>query len=1031
VDPVVSHTLRTFCVGLAMWVGLLALPAVAQPESPATRYSGRIVRAVHLESTRGVAGGQLSYLVEQAVGAPLNPQSVGRSVELLFRLGQFDDVRAEVTPLPDGSVDLTFHLAASPRIGRLVMRGVRRLPSSAVRASLERGRGDPYVTGDEARLAQQVERFYTARGFLDVIATGRLATTPLGAKAIRIDVDEGDRYRIGTVSFVGDVKGYTDKRLLSLVGSKMQPGVTYREEALQSGLERLIAQLHKQGFVEARILSLPGPRRRSRVPVEVRKDGDARTVDIVIPLDAGHLVEAQFVIDGVRRPGWTDKRLEQVVGLASAARVSRTYAEDAARQLERFLWRRGAYHATVDVAVVDEPLGIADAPEWMLPLDDTVRVLRFKATTGPMVRLRASDISTRGNEFLSHRQAIAILSDGSPDVLGHRPLPAVVLGFDLYERYYTDGELAQAIDVLEDWYRARGFLNAKIGSAVRLVDRSCREGDQPLGKRVCLELDFEEGVRTSVESVVINQGGAELGDEQVAGWESRFVGKPFNPAALDALALEVQEALGERGFIDAKVTTRQEVSSDQTLARVTVDVLPGESVRFGKVVVRESRHTQVGFIRRQIVVRPGDLYSATALQTAQRRLLRTGLFDGVVLQAAQNSGRLRDVELLVNERKRFSFVFGTGLTWPDDGPRVSGEARLRNLDGRGLSVWTRGRASIDWRSITLGVLLPEYRASLGMEVYLPGLPIRTAITGLINEELDEPTYRISRSGVKIGLDWRPSDRLTVTGQAEVQLRAPVRVDTVARLNALTDIPKDRPRQNPSLLTLGSLSAVVDLRDDRFNPTKGAYIAGTVDTTPGALLPGAPAFGRLTGRVVGLIPVGKDGVGIQLEGAAGVAWSYDGRLPPVEWRFRLGGTSTVRGFRLDSIGPTGKRAGTLEGQGLLSAGDQREVPVGGNAFYRYSVQLLLPMPGLQGWRLVIFHDAGNALLYGDVPDGVDDGRAPVLYPSVGVGLRRLTPIGPLRLELAVRPDRLGRLGQVFRGDEALADVLQVHFAVGAL
>ena len=91
------------------------------------------------------------------------------------------------------------------------------------------------------------------------------------------------------------------------------------------------------------------------------------------------------------------------------------------------------------------------------------------------------------------------------------------------------------------------------------------------------------------------------------------------------------------------------------------------------------------------------------------------------------------------------------------------------MDGRGLSLWTRGRASIDWRSITLGVLLPEYRASLGVELpYLPGLPLRAAITGLINEELDEPTFRISRSGVKLGIDWRPSNRLTVDGQFMLQ-----------------------------------------------------------------------------------------------------------------------------------------------------------------------------------------------------------------------------------------------------------------------
>ncbi|MCO4772233.1 MAG: BamA/TamA family outer membrane protein [Deltaproteobacteria bacterium] len=1016
-----------------LWLlGALLVPSLAAADSvEPTTFSGRIVRAVHLETPRGVAAAQLAYLVEQPVDEPLNPQAVRRSVELLFRLGQFDDVRADVTPLPDGSVELTFTLSPSPRIGRLALRGVTRLPQSAVLASLERGRGDPYVPGDEARLALQVERFYRSRGFLDVIATGRLANTPSGNRAIRIDVEEGRRYTIGEVRFVGEQRGYPDRRLLSLLGSKVQPGVVYREEALKTGLERMIAQLKKLGFVEARLLSLPGPRRRSRVPVEVRKDSEAGRVDLIIPLDAGHLVEAEFLIDGGRR--WSQRRLEQVVGLTSAARVSRTYAEDAARQLERFLWRQGFYHAEVEVAVVDETFEVPEAPEWALPLTRTMRVLRFKATTGPPVRLSAKDITTQGNEFASRRKTISILSDGSPEVLGHRPLMFVVLGFDIYERYFTDGELDQTIDVLEDWYRARGFLSATITPSVRLVSRSCKEEEEiEGGKRVCLQLSFDEGTRTEVESLAVDAGGADLDPGAIKGWEGRFVGAPFNPAALEALVAEVQDALAERGFIDAKVTSTQELSDDATLVRLGVEVLPGQPVRFGQVVVRESRHTQVGFIRRQIVVRPGELYSRKALQTAQGRLLRTGLFDGVVLRPAQSTGRLRDIELLINERKRFSFVFGAGLTWPDDGPRVSGEARLRNLDGRGLSLWTRGRASIDWRSITLGVLLPEYRASLGMELpYLPGLPVRAAVTGLINEELDEPTYRISRSGVKLGVDWRPSNRLTVNGEVQFQLRAPIRVDSVARLNSLTDIPKDRPRQNPSVLALAALSAVVDFRDDRFNPTKGVYLAATVDTTPGAVIAGAPGFGRLVSRVVGLIPLAPGGFGLQLEGAGGVAWTYDGQLPPVEWRFRLGGTSTVRGFRLDSIGPTGRRAGTLESAGLITAGQEREVPVGGNAFYRYSVQLQLPIPGLKGWRLTIFHDAGNALIYGAVPDGIDAGRTPVLYPSVGIGLRRLTPIGPLRLELAVRPDRLGRLGQVFEGNEALADVLQVHFAVGAL
>ena len=1041
---------------------LLAGHALAADVDP-TAFTGRVVRSVRLETPRGTSANQLAYLVEQKAGEVFNPQSVRRSVELLFRLGQFDDVQARVITDADGSLELVFVLAASPRVVAVRLRGVRGLATSAVRTALSKGRGDPYVPGDEDRLAFEIEALYRTRGFLDVLATGKVATTRPGARAIQLEIQEGPRYRIADVRFLGEHTGYSPERLKQLLGPQVAQGRQYSEVALEAALDRLIGQLQKRGFVEARLIALPGPRRRRSVPVEFVKDSDTETISIGIPLDAGHLVAAEFLFDGPRRLPWTDKRLEDVVGLRTAARVSRTYAADAARQLERFLWRRGHFHAVVKVGVYDEPIDApAGVPEWTLPQVDDLRVLRFMIETGPEVTLKARDIVVSGNEFLPARRVVGVLSDGSPDVLGHRPAAAVVLGFDVFRRYYTEGELELALDVLSDWYRARGFLSATAEASARFVERSCEDPEAAdRGRRVCLEVFVVEGPRTDVESLEIDPLLARLlerdrGDEEdddnsklleapaaaearqrrptlVETWTRRFVGKPFNPARLEDLVQEVSDELGERGYIDARVQSRRELSTDGTLVRLGIDVQIGNQVVFGKVVVRDNRHTQVGFIRRQVPIKPGVIFRRSQLQAAQGRLLRTGLFDGAVLRPAQLTGRLRDVEVLVNERKRFSFVLGGGFTWPDDGPRVSGETRLRNLDGRGLSVWARGRASLDWRYISAGIPLLEYRASVGMELpYLPGLPLRAALTALINEELDEPTYRISRSGITFGADWRPSNAVTIDAQAELQLRAPIRVDSVARLNALADIPTEKPRQNPKLVLLGTLSGILDFRDDRLNPTRGIYTSATLETTPGSLVPGAPAFGRLSGRTVLMVPITDNGLGLRVELGGGVAWSYDGRLPPVEWRFRLGGTSTVRGYRLDSIGPWGTRTGTLERDGLLADGFQtREVPVGGNAFYRGSVQVQLPLPGLATWRFVVFGDGGNALIYGDLPDGIDSGVSPALHWSVGFGLRRITPIGPLRLELAVRPMAFGLVPGVFAGSEALGDVLQVHFAVGAL
>ena len=717
-----------------------------------------------------------------------------------------------------------------------------------------------------------------------------------------------------------------------------------------------------------------------------------------------------------------------MVGLTGSQRVSATYAEDAGALLERFLRRRGYSDARVLVAIEDLPLPAPAPGDWQAARVSTKRSIDFQVTVGRRQLLRHRDFDIRGNSFLSRQEVIRVLSDASPEVLGHRPALSVILGLPIYQRYYTEPELAAALAVLRDYYRARGFLDLQLRHA---VSRLAEAGRGPAAGRRAgyrIRLDIVEGIRTRVEGLVF-AAELPLENRQLASWRRRFEGKPFNPAAQERLRVEVVGALGELGFLDAEVELKEEFSDDRSLVRLVVDAELGDRVRFGKVLVAETRHTQVGVIRGQVPLRAGELFRPSALVAAERRLLRTGLFDSVSLGPAQRVGKLRDIEVLSVERSRFSFLFGAGLTAPDDGPRLSGEARLRNLDGRGLTLWLRGRASIDWRYLGQDFAPRfEYRASVGLELpYIPGLPFGGTLSAVLGEELDEPTYRLSRSLAAVTLAWRGSEDFTLDGRLEIQARAPLRVDPAAQLSRLADIPTDQPLAGARPLVLLGLKASVDKRDDRFNPSKGIFASAAFDSTPGDLVPESAAFGRLAGRFVGLLPMGDKGLVLQLELGGGIIWSYNDSIPPVEWRFRLGGASTVRGFRHESLGPAGSRPGLLESEGLLAEeSGARLVPVGGTAFYRYSLQVLMPLPGLNSWRFVLFHDAGNSLFYRDVPAGVDSSLNPALHPSFGIGLRRITPIGPLRLDLGFAVANAKYLPNI-----SIGDFVQFHFAVGSL
>ncbi|PYL64255.1 MAG: hypothetical protein DMF25_07760, partial [Verrucomicrobia bacterium] len=102
--------------------------------------------------------------------------------------------------------------------------------------------------------------------------------------------------------------------------------------------------------------------------------------------------------------------------------------------------------------------------------------------------------------------------------------------------------------------------------------------------------------------------------------------------------------------------------------------------------------------------------------------------------------------------------------------------------------------------------------------------------------------------------------------------------------------------------------------------------------------------------------------------------------PIDERFFNGGATTVRSYGERDLGPH----------------DPKGNPIGGEFFTVFNVEYTFPIYGeLQG---AVFYDAGNLLPTSEEP-GVDD-----MHYAIGAGLRYKLPIGPIRLDYGVNPDR---------------------------
>jgi outer membrane protein insertion porin family len=175
----------------------------------------------------------------------------------------------------------------------------------------------------------------------------------------------------------------------------------------------------------------------------------------------------------------------------------------------------------------------------------------------------------------------------------------------------------------------------------------------------------------------------------------------------------------------------------------------------------------------------------------------------------------------------------------------------------------------------------------------------------------------------------------------------------------------------------SPALVWDLRDDIFNPRKGALYGIVLKQAMHQLGSGAD-FSKLSLQSSWYIPVTR-GMVAALSARGGKAWPhYETIELPLHERFKLGGSTTVRGYTQDSVGPQ------VDG-----------TPTGGSSMVLFNAEVRLK--ATEGFGLVLFSDAGNVWIDQSI-------RLERLRASYGAGIRYGTPVGPLRIDYGQKIDR---------------------------
>jgi len=163
----------------------------------------------------------------------------------------------------------------------------------------------------------------------------------------------------------------------------------------------------------------------------------------------------------------------------------------------------------------------------------------------------------------------------------------------------------------------------------------------------------------------------------------------------------------------------------------------------------------------------------------------------------------------------------------------------------------------------------------------------------------------------------------------------------------------------------------DSRDQLFHPTHGSMHNVSYEF---AGLGGTVGFNKIIGETGWYFPLFWQIIGV-LHGKAGYVKQLPGKTLPDYEKFYMIGSDGLRGFERDDLSPR----------------DDNGSEVGGNKFVQFNAETRFPLVKEAGVYGVFFFDTG------DIYSEDEDINLGDLRESAGVGIRWLSPMGPIRLE----------------------------------
>lgn len=515
--------------------------------------------------------------------------------------------------------------------------------------------------------------------------------------------------------------------------------------------------------------------------------------------------------------------------------------------------------------------------------------------------------------------------------------------------YYKKDRMDLDIEKIKDFYFNNGYIKVALGEPkIELTDDR---------KGMLITVPISEGDQFSISSIEIT-GNTVFPEDAIRKRIAMVPQKPFSKEKLRKDIFSISEMYSETGY--ALITVNPNIVPDESRKMVTVilNISEGDRYRVGRIEISGNTKTRDKVIRREVRLDEGDIFNSALIRRSYERINNLNFFESVELNPKpEPETKLVNLDIAVKERPTGFFSIGGGYSSVERFIAMI-ELTQGNLFGRGQYVKLRAE---------LGGRTTLYDISFKDPWFLDKpFTFSTNIYKLTRDYFD---YDKEATGFSVAI----GKRLSEYWWADIMYNFEYADISNVSEDASTIIKDQAGTSTTSSVTP---SIVRDSRDNYLDPRKGSRNS-LYATFAG--LGGTNKFIKSVIDSAWYFPVGT--ASIMARGRFGYATGISGMELPLYERFYVGGIYTVRGLGYGEAGP--KDAGTDD-------------PIGGTEELIFNIEYIFPL--LTDIRLkgVVFFDAGNA--YESFK------KFPELRYTTGVGVRWISPMGPIRLEWGYNLDR---------------------------